>query len=266
MPMSLSACFTFLEANLLSRQSAWDRSLQDVGVCSIFLRVWSDQNQILVHVPLLLTICIVGLCGWRIWWIVLNLFVIFIFSVHLSFGICPHMTDDNKDQLKGKDVLVAYYDVDYDKNPKGSNYWRNRWVSLNSSRVPHLHTVAVDFLSLSSNLSLLVFLNTEKSQAMFVLCGFVQGDEGGQELPGSGQEAELCRCQQGCVQPRRVRVWPGWQLRRTASGGHPHCQGRQIRHGWGVLVSHVKWSFCHLPQVHFKHPNLPHVAHKLRKT
>uniref|UniRef100_A0A8B9KBW4 Protein disulfide-isomerase n=1 Tax=Astyanax mexicanus TaxID=7994 RepID=A0A8B9KBW4_ASTMX len=42
------------------------------------------------------------------------------------FGMCPHMTEDNKDHLKGKDLLVAYYDVDYDKNPKGSNYWRNR--------------------------------------------------------------------------------------------------------------------------------------------
>ncbi|XP_005989802.1 protein disulfide-isomerase A3 [Latimeria chalumnae] len=42
------------------------------------------------------------------------------------FGICPHMTEDNKDQLAGKDLLVAYYDVDYEKNPKGSNYWRNR--------------------------------------------------------------------------------------------------------------------------------------------
>lgn len=47
-----------------------------------------------------------------------------------SFGICPHMTDDNKDQLKGKDLLVAYYDVDYEKNPKGSNYWRNRYTFL----------------------------------------------------------------------------------------------------------------------------------------
>ncbi|XP_061780820.1 protein disulfide-isomerase A3 [Nerophis lumbriciformis] len=46
------------------------------------------------------------------------------------FGICPHMTDDNKDQLKGKDLLVAYYDVDYDKNPKGSNYWRNRVMKV----------------------------------------------------------------------------------------------------------------------------------------
>ncbi|XP_024912210.1 protein disulfide-isomerase A3 [Cynoglossus semilaevis] len=48
-------------------------------------------------------------------------------------GICPHMTDDNKDQLKGKDLLVAYYDVDYDKNPKGSNYWRNRVMKVAKS-------------------------------------------------------------------------------------------------------------------------------------
>ncbi|XP_034031688.1 protein disulfide-isomerase A3 [Thalassophryne amazonica] len=46
------------------------------------------------------------------------------------FGICPHMTDDNKDQIKGKDLLVAYYDVDYEKNPKGSNYWRNRVMKV----------------------------------------------------------------------------------------------------------------------------------------
>uniref|UniRef100_A0A8C7S763 Protein disulfide-isomerase n=1 Tax=Oncorhynchus mykiss TaxID=8022 RepID=A0A8C7S763_ONCMY len=50
------------------------------------------------------------------------------FSV--SFGMCPHMTDDNKDQMKGKDLLVAYYDVDYEKNPKGSNYWRNRVMKV----------------------------------------------------------------------------------------------------------------------------------------
>ncbi|XP_068169947.1 protein disulfide-isomerase A3 [Antennarius striatus] len=46
------------------------------------------------------------------------------------FGICPYMTDDNKDQLSGKDLLVAYYDVDYAKNPKGSNYWRNRVMKV----------------------------------------------------------------------------------------------------------------------------------------
>ncbi|KAA0724361.1 Protein disulfide-isomerase A3 [Triplophysa tibetana] len=46
------------------------------------------------------------------------------------FGMCPHMTDNNKDQLKGIDLLVAYYDVDYEKNPKGSNYWRNRVMKV----------------------------------------------------------------------------------------------------------------------------------------
>lgn len=45
-----------------------------------------------------------------------------------SFGICPHMTEDNKDLIQGKDLLVAYYDVDYEKNAKGSNYWRNRYA------------------------------------------------------------------------------------------------------------------------------------------
>ena len=40
------------------------------------------------------------------------------------------MTDENKDQEKGKDLLGAYYDVDYEKNPKGSNYGRNRWSFL----------------------------------------------------------------------------------------------------------------------------------------
>lgn len=45
---------------------------------------------------------------------------------HFSFGICPHMTEDNKDLIQGKDLLMAYYDVDYEKNAKGSNYWRNR--------------------------------------------------------------------------------------------------------------------------------------------
>ncbi|XP_055517037.1 protein disulfide-isomerase A3 [Leucoraja erinacea] len=46
------------------------------------------------------------------------------------FGFCPYMTEDNKDQFKGKDLLVAYYDVDYEKNPKGSNYWRNRVMKV----------------------------------------------------------------------------------------------------------------------------------------
>lgn len=49
------------------------------------------------------------------------------------FGICPHMTQDNQDQLRGKDLLVAYYEVDYHRNPKGSNYWRNRVMKVAKS-------------------------------------------------------------------------------------------------------------------------------------
>lgn len=45
-----------------------------------------------------------------------------------SFGICPQLTEDNRDQLMGKDLLVAYFDVDYERNAKGTNYWRNRCV------------------------------------------------------------------------------------------------------------------------------------------
>lgn len=43
------------------------------------------------------------------------------------------MTEDNRDQLSAKDLLVAYYDLDYKLNPKGSNYWRNRLVWLQVS-------------------------------------------------------------------------------------------------------------------------------------
>ncbi|XP_015674084.2 protein disulfide-isomerase A3 [Protobothrops mucrosquamatus] len=46
------------------------------------------------------------------------------------FGLCPHMTEDNKELIQGKDLLVAYYDIDYEKNPKGSNYWRNRVMKV----------------------------------------------------------------------------------------------------------------------------------------
>ena len=34
---------------------------------------------------------------------------------------------DNADKLK-KPFVVAYYGVDYVKDPKGTNYWRNRSV------------------------------------------------------------------------------------------------------------------------------------------
>uniref|UniRef100_A0AAR2J850 Thioredoxin domain-containing protein n=1 Tax=Pygocentrus nattereri TaxID=42514 RepID=A0AAR2J850_PYGNA len=49
-----------------------------------------------------------------------------------SYGICPHMTKENNDQLRKRDLLTAYYDLDYLHNPKGSNYWRNRVMKVAS--------------------------------------------------------------------------------------------------------------------------------------
>ncbi|KAJ7998373.1 hypothetical protein DPEC_G00222030 [Dallia pectoralis] len=72
------------------------------------------------------------------------------------FGMCPHMTDDNKDQLRGKDLLVAYYDVDYEKNPKGSNYWRNRVMKVARSSLDQgkmLHFAVASKASFSQDLS-----------------------------------------------------------------------------------------------------------------
>lgn len=43
------------------------------------------------------------------------------------------MTEDNRDQLNGKDLLVAYFEIDYVRNPKGCNYWRNRCVARQQS-------------------------------------------------------------------------------------------------------------------------------------
>ncbi|XP_046875517.1 protein disulfide-isomerase A3-like [Hypomesus transpacificus] len=48
------------------------------------------------------------------------------------FGICPHLTNENRDRMKGRDLLTVYYDLDYLRNPKGSNYWRNRAMKVAS--------------------------------------------------------------------------------------------------------------------------------------
>uniref|UniRef100_A0A8C0YL97 Protein disulfide-isomerase A3 n=2 Tax=Cyprinus carpio TaxID=7962 RepID=A0A8C0YL97_CYPCA len=46
------------------------------------------------------------------------------------FGLCPHLTSENKDILRGSDLLTAYYNVDYLRNLKGTNYWRNRIMKV----------------------------------------------------------------------------------------------------------------------------------------
>uniref|UniRef100_A0AAQ5XQX9 Thioredoxin domain-containing protein n=1 Tax=Amphiprion ocellaris TaxID=80972 RepID=A0AAQ5XQX9_AMPOC len=48
------------------------------------------------------------------------------------YGLCPHMTLENRDRLRVRDLLTAYYDLDYHHNVRGSNYWRNRVMKVAS--------------------------------------------------------------------------------------------------------------------------------------
>ncbi|XP_029022462.1 protein disulfide isomerase family A, member 8 [Betta splendens] len=48
------------------------------------------------------------------------------------YGLCPHMTLENRDRLRVRDLLTAYYDLDYLHNTRGSNYWRNRVMKVAS--------------------------------------------------------------------------------------------------------------------------------------
>ncbi|CAL1583974.1 unnamed protein product [Knipowitschia caucasica] len=48
------------------------------------------------------------------------------------FGLVPHMTLENSERLRVKDLLTVYYDLDYVHNIRGSNYWRNRVMMVAS--------------------------------------------------------------------------------------------------------------------------------------
>ncbi|KAG7335964.1 hypothetical protein KOW79_000657 [Hemibagrus wyckioides] len=59
------------------------------------------------------------------------------------FGLCPHLTTENRDRLRETDLLTAYYDVDYVRNPKGTNYWRNRVMKVATRFLSHGLSFAV---------------------------------------------------------------------------------------------------------------------------
>lgn len=46
-----------------------------------------------------------------------------------SIGLCGHRVQDNVNNFK-KPLVVAFYNVDYVKNSKGTNYWRNRIMKV----------------------------------------------------------------------------------------------------------------------------------------
>lgn len=45
------------------------------------------------------------------------------------YGLVGHRTRDNAAEFKTP-FVIAYYSVDYIKNPKGTNYWRNRILKV----------------------------------------------------------------------------------------------------------------------------------------
>lgn len=50
----------------------------------------------------------------------------------ISHGLVGHRKSDNRQEFENP-LIVAYYAVDYVKNPKGTNYWRNRILSVSFS-------------------------------------------------------------------------------------------------------------------------------------
>ena len=56
---------------------------------------------------------------------------LFIFLFY-SHGLVGYRTQDTAEDFKTP-LVVAYYDVDYVKNPKGTNYWRNRILKIAQS-------------------------------------------------------------------------------------------------------------------------------------
>uniref|UniRef100_A0A3B4ZNW3 Protein disulfide isomerase family A, member 8 n=2 Tax=Stegastes partitus TaxID=144197 RepID=A0A3B4ZNW3_9TELE len=67
------------------------------------------------------------------------------------YGLCPHLTLENRDRLRVRDLLTAYFDLDYHHNVRGSNYWRNRVMKVVSKYAGRGLTFSVankkDFLS-----------------------------------------------------------------------------------------------------------------------
>ncbi|CAI4225233.1 unnamed protein product [Auanema sp. JU1783] len=52
------------------------------------------------------------------------------FLVHETVGLAGIRTQGNLFQFEFKPMVVVYYNVDYVKDPKGSNYWRNRVLKV----------------------------------------------------------------------------------------------------------------------------------------
>jgi protein disulfide isomerase family A protein 3 len=52
------------------------------------------------------------------------------FITNQMHGLCGHRTQESIWQFTERPIVVVYYNVDYVKDPKGTNYWRNRILKV----------------------------------------------------------------------------------------------------------------------------------------
>lgn len=71
------------------------------------------------------------------------------FITEKVFGLVGHRTAGNTGEFSKKPLVSVYYDVDYVKNPKGTNYWRNRFEPLLIYQQMSLHTSKLSLCILS---------------------------------------------------------------------------------------------------------------------
>ena len=51
-------------------------------------------------------------------------------SIFYRMGMVGHRTSSSVKYFSDKPIVVAFYNVDYEKDPKGTNYWRNRIMKV----------------------------------------------------------------------------------------------------------------------------------------
>ena len=61
------------------------------------------------------------------------------FLIHETTGLAGHRTPGNVFQFTRRPLFVVYYNVDYVKNVKGTNYWRNRVLKVASEKPRKVH-------------------------------------------------------------------------------------------------------------------------------
>ena len=60
----------------------------------------------------------------------------------LKGGLVPHVTQDNFHLLK-RPIIMAYYTLDFKRDPKGAKYWRNRLLKVASEMTDKPYQFAI---------------------------------------------------------------------------------------------------------------------------